>query len=183
MKRFTILLIFCFTYASVINIPAEILTVQQGIDAFTSGDTIIVAPGTYYESFDIREKNISVPSNYLFDEAPIMDPIHLDVIEDEPTEFSIVYDYPEGIIDENVTFAIIVEPLHGILSPLSIGDMDEDSITWLATYTPDENFFGEDSLEYSIINLNNPNEAESGWIYFHVLPVNDLPMLDELTNE
>ena len=80
MKRFTILLIFCFTYASVINIPAEILTVQQGIDAFTSGDTIIVAPGTYYESFDIREKNISVPSNYLFDEAPIMDPIHLDVI-------------------------------------------------------------------------------------------------------
>ena len=131
-------------------------------------------------SFSINkdEKN-----DILLDEALIIDPIHVDVLEDEPTEFAIIYEDDEAIIDENIVFSIITEPLHGQLSEGSLNEYNDSLIIWFAIYTPNENFFGEDSIEYIIINLNNPNDPETGWIYFHVLPVNDLPMLDELTNE
>ncbi|MBT4853082.1 MAG: hypothetical protein HON37_13570 [Candidatus Marinimicrobia bacterium] len=68
MKRITIFLLIGITYATVINIPIDYSTIQEGINASADGDTVIVAPGIYNESINFIGKNILVTSNYIFDE-------------------------------------------------------------------------------------------------------------------
>ena len=44
-------LTFCTPlFATTINIPADSLTIQSGLNAALEGDTILVAAGTYYEN-------------------------------------------------------------------------------------------------------------------------------------
>ncbi|UCE67556.1 MAG: right-handed parallel beta-helix repeat-containing protein [Candidatus Zixiibacteriota bacterium] len=56
-------------WATIINIPDDYSTIQQGIDASTDGDTVRVAPGTYYGdinySIRIDDKNIVLGSWFL----------------------------------------------------------------------------------------------------------------------
>ncbi len=54
------------SFASVINIPDDYPTIQQGINASSDGDTILVQPGTYYESINFNGHNILLCSEYLF---------------------------------------------------------------------------------------------------------------------
>ncbi|MCP4584172.1 MAG: T9SS type A sorting domain-containing protein [candidate division Zixibacteria bacterium] len=47
---------FCLTVsATIINIPDDYPTIQQGIDACNPGDTVMVEPGTYYENVQMAE--------------------------------------------------------------------------------------------------------------------------------
>jgi hypothetical protein len=61
MKRvisFTIIFIVatCFsTSATIINVPGEYPTIQAGINAAGAGDTVLVAPGIYYENVQMAE--------------------------------------------------------------------------------------------------------------------------------
>lgn len=64
--------VFHFTFftihlsvAQVIRIPADYPTIQQGIDAANPGDTLIVAPGSYFENINFNGKNITVASQFL----------------------------------------------------------------------------------------------------------------------
>ncbi|MBC8525306.1 MAG: T9SS type A sorting domain-containing protein [Candidatus Cloacimonetes bacterium] len=44
----------------------DFITIQEGINASTDGDTVLVYPGIYYENIDYLEKSITVASLYLF---------------------------------------------------------------------------------------------------------------------
>jgi flagellar hook capping protein FlgD len=51
--------------ATIINIPADQSTVQNGIDIAVNGDTVLVHPGTYFENIDYCGKLIIVASLFL----------------------------------------------------------------------------------------------------------------------
>ncbi len=52
----------CSAAASVRRVPGEYPSIQQAIDASDHGDTVIVAPGLYYETINFNGKNIVVTS-------------------------------------------------------------------------------------------------------------------------
>ena len=51
-------------YSTIINIPADYATIQAGIDASVSDDTVLVQPGTYTENINFEGKNITLGSLY-----------------------------------------------------------------------------------------------------------------------
>ena len=52
-------------FALPIQIPQDFQTIQEGIDAASDGDSVIVAPGMWYEHLIIDEKNIVLGSWFL----------------------------------------------------------------------------------------------------------------------
>ncbi|MCK4696456.1 MAG: hypothetical protein KAT74_11865, partial [Candidatus Cloacimonetes bacterium] len=62
---FLFLLINCYLYATIINVPADQQTIQAGINVAVDGDTVLVQPGTYFENILFDENNITLASLFL----------------------------------------------------------------------------------------------------------------------
>jgi hypothetical protein len=61
MKKISLLLLlFSFSFATTINVPADQSTIQAGIDAVSDGDTVLVSAGSYVENINFNGKNIVV---------------------------------------------------------------------------------------------------------------------------
>ncbi len=62
-----ILVAIAFTGASatIINVPDDYETIQEGIDASTDGDTVLVQPGTYVENINFNGHNVVLGSLFL----------------------------------------------------------------------------------------------------------------------
>jgi hypothetical protein len=53
--------------AQVINVPADQLTIQEGINVSNDGDTVLVAEGNYDENINFLGKAITVASHFIID--------------------------------------------------------------------------------------------------------------------
>jgi hypothetical protein len=52
---------------SIIHVPAKYSKIQYAINNSKNGDTIIVAPGRYFENINFKGKEIVLASNYILD--------------------------------------------------------------------------------------------------------------------
>ena len=69
-KLFFTIILSCFVIfasAQIIHIPTDQPTIQAGINAASTGDTVLVAEGTWYENINYYGKAITVASNFIMD--------------------------------------------------------------------------------------------------------------------
>lgn len=66
---FTVMLSFSVIpgSAQIINVPTDQPTIQAGINAATTGDTVLVEEGVYYENIRFMGKAITLASHYIID--------------------------------------------------------------------------------------------------------------------
>ncbi len=65
---FILITLLSALFATIINIPNDLETIQQGIDASVDGDTVLVQPGTYIENINFIGKAIMVVSLYFVEQ-------------------------------------------------------------------------------------------------------------------
>lgn len=58
-----VLSIPALAFSDTIHVPGDYLNIQEAIDAAANGDTVLVAPGTYFENIDFLGKSITVMSS------------------------------------------------------------------------------------------------------------------------
>ena len=75
------------SFCAVLNVPADQPTIQSAIDAAYDADTVLVAPGTYFENLDFKGKTICLTSSNGAHETHLMpatpDSLHIVLVSGE----------------------------------------------------------------------------------------------------
>ena len=158
---FLFIQILCLSaWSNIINVPADIDSIQGGINIASNGDTVLVADGTYLENINFRGKAITVASHYLIDS----DTTHRDstIIDgsqpNNPDSGSVVF-FKSG---EDTTSV-----LYGFTITNGTGTLTE--YTWRGVVYPARagggifcHNSGASILHNKIMNNHIPNYANSG---------------------
>ena len=56
MQKVIFIALLSFSFSNIIYIPDDYPTIQEGIDASTTGDSIIVADGEYFENLYLNKE-------------------------------------------------------------------------------------------------------------------------------
>ena len=82
--------------------------------------------------------------------------------------------YGEDVDEDPVTFHIVMEPSHGIIT---LSDDDQGQYT----YVPDLNYFGTDSFSYSV--SDGDIFSDTSMVYVSVFGVNDAPVIEIIEDQ
>ncbi|MDP6853280.1 MAG: tandem-95 repeat protein [Candidatus Marinimicrobia bacterium] len=95
--------------------------------------------------------------------------------------FDVYFSFP---LDGSEYVEITQYPQYGSLDVPVLSDDSTPSLAqWTATYTPDEDYTGEDEIHYKVMNPANSNGySTEAIISLTVHPVNDLPTMETLSN-
>ena len=138
----------------------------------------------YKATDDVSESTVqTITFNLLGREMPRnMAPIAFDqdvsVVEDEIAAVTLIGFDVLNSISDNASFEITSYPEHGQLSSdfTSLASGSNSLVQWSIDYTPDNNYFGQDSFTYRVTNPdNNIPVSEDGTIYITISPSNDAP--------
>jgi len=67
LSTFTAILFCVSSFTQIIHVPIDQPTIQAGINAANTGDTVLVAEDTYLENINFKGKAITVASNFILD--------------------------------------------------------------------------------------------------------------------
>jgi hypothetical protein len=133
------------------------------------------------------------PSKDPENEAPVANDQRIEIEEDAPSvdiELTATDNNYEDI--QNLEFTIVSDPTHGMLGGIrqqegSSGDRGSDNsqvAKATVTYTPDENYNGQDTFQFKVNDGHN-NKADSNaaaaTVTINITPVNDAPTAEDDT--
>lgn len=134
----------CFAvtaYATVIEIPGDYPTIQDGIDFSVDGDTILVQPDVYFETLNYNGKNVIVAS--LFLTTNDLSFIHSTFIDADSMGTTVLFENSEGQGASLVGFTIV-----GGLAAFGGGILCTDNAA--------------PSIKFDVIRLNAANQGGGG---------------------
>ena len=105
------------------------------------------------------------------------------MLEDNNQEISFVgFDpFHQSILLNTDGIRITQQPSNGSIGDLSLtNDSNGQLAIWNASYTPNTNFYGTDSITFTITSPNGVSSEST--IIINVNPVNDFPTLDTISD-
>ncbi|MBT7882912.1 MAG: tandem-95 repeat protein [Candidatus Marinimicrobia bacterium] len=114
----------------------------------------------------------------------------VDLLEDTPSNFSLLgLDVTSNWPAEGATYQITQQPVHGSYTDNSEYELLNPLMAeWVLQYTPDNNYFGLDTIKFTLTNPGNSDGDPVGVsneaiITFNINPVNDIPSITTIGNQ
>jgi predicted outer membrane repeat protein len=101
---FVLLVASTFLYSTIINVPGDQPTIQEGINVAVDTDTVLVQPDTYIENIDYIGKNITVASLFLTTQDTIY--ISQTIIDGDSIDSVVIFENAEDSTAVLIGFTI-----------------------------------------------------------------------------
>ena len=159
----------------------------DNIFSYTAPSEVVFFDFILYKATDgISESSVQTLSFNLFGRemprnmAPIAFDQDVSIAEDQISDITLIGFDVLNSISEDASFEIISNPDNGELSSsfTLLESGSSNLVQWSIEYTPNSNYFGQDTFTYKVTNPDNPlSESEYGTIYINITPQNDAPQI------